>query len=96
MSRRTLLTRKGKLTETQANATHSSRTGWKRRGQREEVSIGGNGVLDNTMRGIADAKYSPVPRGMTNWASAKEFQQYEQAKEPVHYRPSCVVSPVQR
>ena len=70
----------GKLTETQANATTFANRMEAAETNAKKFESAAQGFWDNTFRGITDAKYSPVPRGMTNWAVSKEYEQYEQAK----------------
>jgi hypothetical protein len=70
----------GKLTETQANATGFANKMESAERSARQFEGAATGTWDNSMRGITDGKYSPVPRAWTNWAVSKEFQQYEQAK----------------
>ena len=38
------------------------------------------GTMDNALRSVTDMKYSPLPRGATNWAVSGDYQKHEQAK----------------
>jgi hypothetical protein len=73
----------GKLTEVQANATQfANRMEDAERNVKKYAGAahGMSGTIGGVARTITDGQYNPIPRGVTNWAVPKEYEQLEQAK----------------